>query len=62
MDKVRRRKIVGTGLWLAIVKNAIIFHGGTIHAKQANGGGLEFVFVLQKHRQQHSAVELKHVD
>ena len=48
VDKGRSRKLGGTGLGLAIVKNAVFFHGGTIFAKNAPNGGVEFVFTLQK--------------
>ena len=43
IDKGRSRK-------LAIVKNAVLIHGGTISAKNNQGGGLEFVFTLAKEK------------
>lgn len=48
VDKGRSRKLGGTGLGLAIVKNAVALHGGTISVRNLAGGGLEFVFKLQR--------------
>lgn len=48
VDKGRSRKMGGTGLGLSIVKNAILFHSGTIEARLEELGGLEFRFSLGK--------------
>ena len=48
VDKGRSRKLGGTGLGLAVVKNAVNIHGGNITAKIAQTGGLEFDFTLGK--------------
>lgn len=48
VDKGRSRKLGGTGLGLSIVKNAVSLHGGTISVRNVPGGGLEFVFKLQR--------------
>ncbi|MDR0541457.1 MAG: hypothetical protein LBH19_04510 [Dysgonamonadaceae bacterium] len=47
VEEGRSRDTGGSGLGLSIVKNVIIFHGGTISVKNRNTGGLEFLFSLQ---------------
>ncbi len=44
----RTRDLGGSGLGLSIVKNAVLFHKGTIMAKNRANGGLEFLFTLRK--------------
>lgn len=44
----RSRKTGGSGLGLSIVRNAILFHKGSITAKNRPEGGLEFIFSLKK--------------
>ena len=47
IDKGRSRKIGGTGLGMAIVKNAVAAHGGTCSAEVTPGGGLTIRFTLR---------------
>ncbi|MEG0500392.1 MAG: ATP-binding protein, partial [Rikenellaceae bacterium] len=44
----RTRQDGGSGLGLSIVKNAILFHGGTVSAKNRKEGGLEIIFSIKK--------------
>ena len=48
IDEGRIRKTGGTGLGLSIVKHAVLFHGGTIYAKNRDTGGLEYFFSMKK--------------
>ncbi len=48
IDEGRSRTLGGSGLGLSIVKNAVLFHQGTITAQSAAGQGLSFVFTLRK--------------
>lgn len=48
VDKGRERAMGSTGLGLSVVKNAVQFHGGAIHARNASKGGLKFTFTLAK--------------
>ncbi len=44
----RTRDCGGTGLGLSIVRNAVLFHQGTISVRNRKEGGLEFLFTLKK--------------
>ncbi len=48
INEGRTRDTGGSGLGLSIVKNAVLFHKGTIVAKNRAGGGLEFLLQLHK--------------
>jgi len=48
IDKGRSRQLGGTGLGLSIVKNAVIWHRGTITVENRLSGGLLFRFTLKK--------------
>lgn len=48
IDEGRSRKDGGSGLGLSIVKNSVLFHGGSIAAKNRKESGLEYVFSLRK--------------
>ncbi|MDH6356838.1 ATP-binding protein [Parabacteroides sp. PF5-9] len=48
VNEGRTRDTGGSGLGLSIVKNAILFHKGTIVVKNRAEGGLEFLFKLSK--------------
>jgi len=45
-DSARTRASGGTGLGLAIARSAVEFHGGSICARNADGGGLEVAIKL----------------
>ncbi|MDR0711148.1 MAG: two-component sensor histidine kinase [Prevotellaceae bacterium] len=48
VNEGRTRDTGGSGLGLSIVKNAVVFHKGSIVAKNRASGGLEFLFNLPK--------------
>ena len=47
VDKGRSRKSGGTGLGLAVVKNAVLAHGGNIRVDTPDEGGTSFTFTLR---------------
>lgn len=48
LEQGRSRKKGGTGMGLAIVKNAAKFHGGDISIRNLPSGGLEYTLILSK--------------
>lgn len=48
VNEGRTRKTGGSGLGLSIVKNAVLFHKGSIVAKNRPGGGLKFLMTFPK--------------
>lgn len=48
IDEGRARDVGGSGLGLSIVKNAVVFHGGSIRAINRQWGGLQFFFSLRR--------------
>lgn len=47
LDADRGKPVGGSGLGLSIVRNAVLFHKGTIKAYRVPGGGLGFRFTLR---------------
>lgn len=47
-EEGRTRELGGSGLGLSIVRNAVTFHHGNISVRNRKGGGLEFLFTLQR--------------
>ena len=52
INEGRTRNTGGSGLGLSIVKNAVLFHKGSILAKNRSGGGLSFLLTFPKVRKQ----------
>lgn len=48
VNEGRTRKTGGSGLGLSIVKNAVLFHKGSVVAKNRPGGGLRFLMTFPK--------------
>ena len=48
IDEGRARDVGGSGLGLSIVRNAVVFHGGSIRAINRQWGGLQFFFSLRR--------------
>lgn len=48
IDKGRSRQLGGTGLGLSIVKNAVLWHRGSIKVENRQSGGLIFTFTIKK--------------
>jgi two-component system sensor histidine kinase CpxA len=55
VDEARDRESGGTGLGLAIAQRAVKLHGGTIIARNAQGGGLEVTITLEANSRQQTA-------
>ncbi len=51
VNEGRTRNTGGSGLGLSIVKNAVLFHKGSIVAKNRAEGGLSFLVTFPKHHQ-----------
>ena len=47
LDADRAKPVGGSGLGLSIVRNAVFFHHGSVHAYCVPGGGLGFSFTLR---------------
>lgn len=50
INEGRTRETGGSGLGLSIVRNAVLFHGGNISARNIEPHGLEFIFTLPNSR------------
>ena len=48
IEEGRTRDVGGSGLGLSIVRNAVMFHGGSIRAINRQWGGLQFFFSLRR--------------
>jgi signal transduction histidine kinase len=50
-------KADGTGLGLALVQKIIVHHGGAVEARNADGGGAEFIVTLPARSPGHQAID-----
>ena len=48
IDEGRARDVGGSGLGLSIVRNAVVFHGGSVRVINRQWGGLQFFFSLRR--------------